>query len=68
MAIGAAAQVHAACACEQLGPFPSDITGQLFYEEDILAEPLQIDGRSAHLPDRPGLGVDLSDSILRRFA
>jgi L-alanine-DL-glutamate epimerase-like enolase superfamily enzyme len=68
MGVGAAAQVHAACACEEIGPFPWDITAHLFYEEDVLVEPLKIDGRYAYLPDQPGLGVELSESILSRFS
>jgi L-alanine-DL-glutamate epimerase-like enolase superfamily enzyme len=68
MGVGAAAQVHLACACDRLGPFPSDITAHLFYEEDILREPVRIDGRFAYLPEGPGLGVDPDDSILRRFS
>ena len=40
MGLGAAAQVHVACAVESLAPFPSDIIGHHYYDEDILETPL----------------------------
>jgi muconate cycloisomerase len=68
MGVGAAAQVHVACAVETLAPFPSDIIGQHYYDEDILDTPLDIDGVVARLPDGPGLGVEPSAAIRGRFA
>jgi L-alanine-DL-glutamate epimerase-like enolase superfamily enzyme len=65
--IGAAAQTHVAAACGRLGDIPSDIIGQHFYTEDVLAEPLAIDGQWAHLPAGPGLGVVPADEIVRSF-
>jgi L-alanine-DL-glutamate epimerase-like enolase superfamily enzyme len=65
MGIGSAAMVHAAAACPRLGDTPSDIIGHHFYTEDILADPLDIDGRRARLPDGPGLGVELREDIER---
>lgn len=63
MGLGAAAQVHVACAAERLSHFPSDIIGQLYYDEDVLREPVPIDGRFAHLPAGPGLGVEPAEGI-----
>jgi muconate cycloisomerase len=68
MGLGAAAQVHVACAVESLAPFPSDIIGHHYYDEDILETPLEIDGIVARLPEGPGLGVRPSASISRRFS
>jgi L-alanine-DL-glutamate epimerase-like enolase superfamily enzyme len=69
MGVGAAAQLHVACACERLGSIPHGITGHHFYEEEpTLDRPLQIDGRVARLPDGPGLGVELRDEVRRSFA
>ena len=69
MGIGAAAQLHVACACERLGDIPHGIIGHHFYEEDAsLAVPLEIDGLVARLPDGPGLGVELSEQVRRSFA
>ncbi len=68
MGFGAAAQLHVACACEHLGEIPHGISGHHFYEEDAsLAAPLEIDGVRAVLPEGPGLGVEPSDELLRRF-
>jgi L-alanine-DL-glutamate epimerase-like enolase superfamily enzyme len=69
MGIGAAAQLQVACACEGLGEIPHGITGHHFYDHDSsLAEPLDIDGRFARLPDGPGLGVEPSDDVRRTFS
>jgi len=69
MGIGAAAQLHVACACERLGSIPCGIIGQHFYEDDpVLATPVDIDGRRARLSSAPGLGVEPADEIKRRFS
>ncbi|MCZ7590430.1 MAG: hypothetical protein M5U27_16540 [Gaiella sp.] len=69
MGIGAAAQLQVACACERLGQIPHGITGHHFYADDAsLAEPLEIDGRVARLPDGAGLGVEPSDDVRRTFS
>lgn len=69
MDLGAAAQLHVACACEQLGLLPSGIIGHHFYEEDrTLEEPLVIEDSVARLPDGPGLGVRPSEEIRRSFS
>jgi L-alanine-DL-glutamate epimerase-like enolase superfamily enzyme len=68
MGLGAAAQVHVACACEELGAIPCGISGHHFYDEDpTLETPLDIDG-VARLPDGPGLGVTLADEVRRSFS
>jgi L-alanine-DL-glutamate epimerase-like enolase superfamily enzyme len=66
--VGAAAQIHVACACEMLGPFPSDIIGHHYYDDDILVQRVPIDGVEAHLPEGPGLGVRLDESIEAMFS
>ena len=69
MGIGAAAQLHVACACERISEIPHGIIGHHFYEEDAtLAEPLDIDGVVARLPDGPGLGIEPSDEVRRSFS
>lgn len=67
MGIGAAAQAHVACAAATLSEIPSDIIGHHYYDRDTLVEPLNIDGRLAHLPDGPGLGVEPMPEIVRTF-
>jgi len=69
MGLGAAAQLHVACACRHLGDLPCGIIGHHFYDDDpTLAEPLEIERSVARLPDGPGLGVRLSDEVLERFS
>lgn len=69
MGIGAAAQLHVACACERVGTIPHGITGHHFYEDDTsLAAPLEIDGLVARLPEGPGLGVEPSEEVRRSFS
>lgn len=59
LGIGAAAQLQVACAVPELASFPSDIIGALYYQQDVLARPMDLDGVRAMLPDAPGLGVEL---------
>jgi L-alanine-DL-glutamate epimerase-like enolase superfamily enzyme len=69
LGIGAAAQIHVACASESLGRFPHDIAGHHYYDdEDIVSNPVEIDGTTALLPRGPGLGVTLDPAIERTFA
>jgi L-alanine-DL-glutamate epimerase-like enolase superfamily enzyme len=68
MGLGAAAQIHVACACERLAAIPSDIIGHHYYSQDILATPARIDGVHAFLPEGPGLGVDLVAEIQEQFS
>jgi muconate cycloisomerase len=66
--LGAAAQLHVACASPGLSSaFPSDIIGAHYYDEDVLASPLPGDGQWVHLPDAPGLGVELRPDLLEAF-
>ena len=65
--LGAAAQIHVACACERLASIPCDIIGHHYYDEDVLAQPVPIDGLHAHLPSGSGLGVELASELLDRF-
>lgn len=69
MGIGAAAQLHVACACERLSEIPHGIIAHHFYEEEpTLATPIDIDGRLARLPDGAGLGVELAEDVRRGFS
>jgi L-alanine-DL-glutamate epimerase-like enolase superfamily enzyme len=58
MGIGAAAQLHVACALPELSSaVPSDVIGSHFYSEEILEVGLNSTGAVVTLPDGPGLGV-----------
>jgi L-alanine-DL-glutamate epimerase-like enolase superfamily enzyme len=59
-----AAEPAAAWPGELLGnPFASGITDAL--QSDIVVAPLRIEGRFIHVPDRPGLGVELDEAAVR---
>ncbi|OZM73139.1 mandelate racemase [Amycolatopsis antarctica] len=68
LGLGAAAQVHAACAIPGLSEvLPSDIIGAHYYLEDVLEKPLDSNGVRARLDAGPGLGVRPRDDLRRRF-
>ena len=67
LGIGTAAQIHLGIAMPNLD-FDSDTCGTLYHEADLLAEPLRIEGGFAYPPGGPGLGVELDEDALARFA
>lgn len=69
MGIGAAAQAHVAAAITNLAPhINSDIIGALYYQRDILATPLDSDGRRVLVPTGTGLGVVPAERTLAGLA
>jgi muconate cycloisomerase len=70
MGVGSAAMLHLAIATAGMvdGQFPCDIIGPLFYEDELLREPLDIRGGEARVPERPGLGVELDDDKVAQYA
>ena len=69
LGVGSAAMIHLALAAPAIDAdtYPCDIIGPLFYEDDVLAEPLPITGGSAGVHDRPGLGVELDDEKVEKY-
>jgi len=69
LGVGSAAMIHLALATPGIEPdkYPCDIIGPLFYEDDILREPLPIAGGSARPLEMPGLGVELDDAKIERY-
>jgi L-alanine-DL-glutamate epimerase-like enolase superfamily enzyme len=67
--VASATMIHLALATPGIGAeeFPCDIIGPLFYEAELLAEPLQIGGGQARAPERPGLGVELNEEAVEQF-
>jgi L-alanine-DL-glutamate epimerase-like enolase superfamily enzyme len=69
LGIGAAAQLHVACALSGLSlDIPSDIIGAHYYDEDVLSEGFESDGSHARLGDAPGLGVTLTPDLAARLS
>jgi muconate cycloisomerase len=69
LGVGTAAMIHLAMSAPGIDAdtYPCDIIGPLFYEDDILTEPLPISGGSARLYGRPGLGVELDDEKIKKY-
>jgi muconate cycloisomerase len=69
LGVGSAAMIHLALAAPGIDAetYPCDIIGPLFYEDDVLAEPLQIGSGRARLHDHPGLGVELDDAKVEKY-
>ncbi|WP_202867334.1 enolase C-terminal domain-like protein [Kribbella pittospori] len=56
--IGTAASLHLACAAPGV-TWGSELFGPKLFAEEILRTPLRYEDGSLHLPDGPGLGVEL---------
>ena len=69
MGVGSAAMIHLAMATAGIRAedYPCDIIGPLYYEDDLLTEPLSLAGGTARAHARPGLGVELDDEKVRRY-
>jgi muconate cycloisomerase len=69
LGVGTAAMIHLALGAPGIDAeaYPCDIIGPLFYEDDVLSEPLPIAGGLARLRDRPGLGVELDDAKVEKY-
>lgn len=59
-------RLHAAAATPNC-TFGSDLCGNFVHEHSLLAEPLVVDGR-ARVPEGPGLGVELDEEAVERYA
>ncbi|GAA1206778.1 muconate/chloromuconate family cycloisomerase [Pseudonocardia alaniniphila] len=64
--IGTAAALHFACAAPGVS-WGSELFGPLLMAEEIVVEPLRYADGRLHLPDGPGLGVDLDPDKVRAF-
>jgi muconate cycloisomerase len=69
LGVASAAMAHLATATPGIGAeeFPCDILGPLAYEDDLLAEPLEVRDGAVRAPDKPGLGVELDEAKLARY-
>jgi muconate cycloisomerase len=64
--VGTAATLHLACATPAV-TWGSELFGPLLMREELLTTPLRYVGGSLHLPDGPGLGVELDPAAVRAF-
>lgn len=70
LGVGSAAMIHLAMAMKGVRSeeFPCDIIGPFYYEDDVIRQPLELGGGKARPHDAPGLGVELDDEKVRRYA
>jgi muconate/chloromuconate cycloisomerase len=66
LGVGTAAAAHLAAACRQLD-YPCDITGPTLLVDDVLATPLRFEDGYLHLPEGPGLGVELDEGKVKHY-
>jgi muconate cycloisomerase len=69
LGVGSAAMTHLAIATRGVDAetYPCDIIGPLFYEDDVVRDPLPITPGAARVNDKPGLGVELDDAKVERY-
>lgn len=69
MGIGSAAMIHLGIACRGIHAetFACDIIGPMYYEDDLLTEPVPIAGGIARCIEKPGLGVELDDEKVEKY-
>src|SRR5216684_504357 len=68
LGVASAAMIHLAMSTPGIAAeaFPCDILAPFYYEEDILAEPLQIIAGEARPLENPGLGVELDEAKVEK--
>src|SRR4051812_11572328 len=64
--IGTVASLHLACAMPGV-TYGSELFGPLLMAEELLTEPLSYADGTLHLPDGPGLGVELDPAAVARL-
>ncbi len=69
LGVASAAMIHLALAAPDLATdlYPCDIIGPLYYEDDVIEEPLPIRPGEARATGRPGLGVELDEAKVHRY-
>jgi muconate cycloisomerase len=69
LGVGSAAMIHLAIATPGItaNEIPCDIIGPLYYQDDIVREPLPIQPGQARPSPKPGLGVELDEDKVERY-
>jgi galactarate dehydratase (D-threo-forming) len=66
MSIGTAATCHLGAVVPELH-YPGDVIGPVLYKQDVTKERVKYSGPRMHLPEGPGLGVELDDAKLKEI-
>ena len=64
--IGTAASIHFACS-EPAIDFGSELFGPLLFDDELLQVPLRYENGQVHLPEGPGLGVELNMDAVKTW-
>lgn len=64
--LGTAASLHLACVAPAM-TWGSELFGPLLMTEDLVTKPLDYSDGELHLPDGPGLGVDIDPAAIARL-
>jgi len=65
--IKTAAALHAGVAVRNR-LYPADVLGPMLFVDDVLARPLDMGGGYGTPPDGPGLGIELNEDVLKKYA
>jgi L-alanine-DL-glutamate epimerase-like enolase superfamily enzyme len=69
LGVATAAMIHLAISTPAIDAetIPCDILSHLFYDTNLLTQPLPVSGAEARAPQGPGLGVELDEANLKRY-
>jgi len=69
LGVATAAMIHLAVSTPAIDAetIPCDILSHLFYDTNLLTQPLPVSGAEARAPQGPGLGVELDEASLKRY-
>jgi len=65
LGIATAGGLHLAASLPDL-PYPNYLVGPLKYEQDVVTNPIRVEGGQIAVPGGPGLGVEIDEAALRR--
>ena len=68
--VGTAAMAHLVVATPnmQVEKYPGDVLGPIYHEVRVVKDPIDIRGPVVTITDRPGLGVEVDWSVVKRYA
>jgi muconate cycloisomerase len=68
LGIASAAQIHLGAARAGVLGHAMELFGHVMMEDDLIVAPLDYSGAEVRVPDGPGLGVELDEAALDRYA
>jgi len=68
LGIASAAQIHLAAARWPVLGHAIELFGHVMLEDDLITDPLDYSGGNVVVPDGPGLGVEMDEAALKKYA